>query len=393
MLCAAHRSIVKSTVALLESGGEALTTRFYAMLMHDYPQVIPFFNQAHQGKGDQQRALANGVLMYARHIDELGALGDLVQTIVNKHVALQILPEHYPMVGDCLLRAIREVLGSDIATDAVIEAWGAAYRQLADILMHAEEDCYRSKEIADGGWRGLRRFVVVRRVDESEEITSFYLAPEDGKTILGYQPGQYIGLCLTINGHSLRRQYSLSAAPNAQTYRISVKREPGGKVSTYLHDHLSVGKTIDLMPPSGNFTLAHSDRPLVLISGGVGITPMLAMLDAALSQQRQVIFIHAARHGGVHAFGSRIRALAQVHPQLTHFFCYEQPRDHDPAPDATGYLDRDKLARWLPVSMDIDAYFVGPTPFMKAIKRILQELGVPTAQSRYEFFGPAASLN
>ena len=393
MLSDAHRAIVKSTVPLLESGGEALTTHFYKMLMRDYPQVIPYFNKAHQGSGDQQRALANGVLMYARHIDQLEQLGGLVSTIVNKHVALQILPEHYPMVGDCLLRAIREVLGPEIATDQVIEAWGAAYGQLADILIGAEEGIYAAREIADGGWRGMRKFVVVRRVEESDEITSFYFAPEDGKAILSYQPGQYIGLRVDVDGEEMRRQYSLSAAPNSKMYRISVKREPNGKVSNYLHDRMTVGRTIDLMPPSGEFTLTASDKPLVLISGGVGITPMLAMLDAVLPTRRPVVFIHAARHGGVHAFGKKIADLAQAHPQLQHYFCYEQPREQDPAPHATGYIDRDKLGNWLPASMDVDAYFVGPKSFMKAVKRHLNDLGVPAAQSRYEFFGPASSLD
>lgn len=393
MLSDLHRTIVKSTVPLLESGGEALTTHFYNLLMRDYPQVIPLFNQAHQGSGDQQRALANGVLMYARHIDQLEQLGNLVHSIINKHVALQVQPAHYPMVGDCLLRAIREVLGAEIATDEVIDAWAAAYQQLAGILVDAEESLYESKEQGEGGWRGLRKFVVLRRVDESEEITSFYLAPTNGKAILDYLPGQYIGLCVTVGGHEMRRQYSLSAAPDKRMYRISVKREPGGKVSNFLHDHLTVGNTIDLMPPSGEFTLRHSKRPLVLISGGVGITPMLAMLDAALPDRRPVIFIHAARHGGVHAFRKTIADLSQKHPQLQHFFCYEQPRESDLAPHATGFVDRDKLARWLPASRDVDAYFVGPKAFMKAVKRALHELGVPAAQSRYEFFGPAGSLD
>src|SRR5450830_754639 len=99
MLSDSHRTIVKATVPLLESGGEALTTHFYRLLLRDYPEVLPLFNQAHQANGDQPRALANGILMYARNIDRLEQLGGLVSTIVNKHVALQILPEHYPMVG------------------------------------------------------------------------------------------------------------------------------------------------------------------------------------------------------------------------------------------------------------------------------------------------------
>src|SRR5258708_36539157 len=104
--------------------------------------------------------------MYARHIDQLEQLGGLVSQIVNKHVALNILPEHYPIVGGCLLRAIREVLGAEIATDAVIDAWAAAYQQLADILIGLEEKVYVEKETAHGGWRGTRPFVVARKIHE-----------------------------------------------------------------------------------------------------------------------------------------------------------------------------------------------------------------------------------
>lgn len=395
MLSDNHRAIVKSTVPLLESGGETLTTHFYKMLFRDYPQCIALFNQAHQSSGAQPRALANSILMYARHIDQLEQLGGLVGAIVNKHVALQILPEHYPMVGDCLLRAIREVLGAEIATDEVIEAWGAAYGQLADILIAAEAGVYDANAKTSGGWRDTRKFVVVRRVDESEEITSFYFAPEDGKAILAFTPGQYIGLRVFIDGVEMRRQYSLSTTYQSELplYRISVKREPGGKVSNYLHDHLTIGKQIDLFPPSGEFTLATSDKPLVLISGGVGITPLLAMLEAALPSGRPVYFIHAARHAGVHAFRHKLDELAQAHPQLQRFFCYQQQREQDPAADAYGYLERDLLAGWLPESTDLDAYFVGPKAFMQAIKTHLAALGVPAAQSHYEFFGPAAVLN
>ncbi|MDB5775182.1 MAG: nitric oxide dioxygenase [Herbaspirillum sp.] len=393
MLSDAHRAIVKSTVPLLESGGEALTTHFYRMLLCDYPEVLPLFNSAHQASGEQPRALANGVLMYARHIDRLEQLGDLVATIVNKHVALQILPEHYPMVGGCLLRSIREVLGAEIATDQVIEAWGAAYQQLADILIGLETKVYDDQAQAVGGWRGGRKFVVVRKEKESDEITSFYLNPQDGKMLPAFQPGQYIGLSVTVGGQQMRRQYSLSTTVDSHQYRISVKREPGGKVSNHLHDDVHEHAVLDLFPPSGNFTLTRNDKPLVLISGGVGITPMLAMLEAALPTRRPVYFIHCARHGGVHAFRARIDELAKRHPQLQRFFCYEHPRAQDPSPHATGLLDGGQLKQWMPASPDVDAYFVGPKPFMKAMKRYLREIGVPAAQSRFEFFGPASSLD
>jgi len=121
MISAEHRAIVSSTVPLLEQGGEALTTHFYRILLDEHPEVRPYFNQANQATGEQPRALANGVLVYARHIERLEALGNLVGEIISKHVSLRIRREHYPVVGASLLRAIREVLGADIATDAVLE--------------------------------------------------------------------------------------------------------------------------------------------------------------------------------------------------------------------------------------------------------------------------------
>lgn len=391
MLNAEQRAIIKATVPLLETGGEALTTHFYQMMLNEYPEVRPLFNQAHQASGDQPRALANGVLMYARHIDQLEQLGGLVGQIINKHVALQILPEHYPIVGRCLLRAIEEVLGTDIATAEVIDAWGAAYGQLADILIGAEENLYKQKEEADGGWRGAREFRLARRVEESLEIVSFYFAPVDGKPVLKAEPGQYIGLRLMIDGAEQRRNYSLSALCDGREYRISVKRESDGKVSNYLHDHLRVGDTLELFPPAGDFTLAASDRPLVLISGGVGITPTLAMLEAALPTGRPVHFIHCARNGQVHAFREWLDTQAARHPQLKRFYCYAEA-DEAAHADAVGLLDQHLLGEWLPRERDVDAYFLGPKLFMAAVKRQLLALGVPEQQTRYEFFGPAAAL-
>ncbi|MDB5731631.1 MAG: globin [Variovorax sp.] len=393
MLTSQQRAIVKSTVPLLESGGEALTTHFYRILLSEYPEVRPFFNQAHQASGDQPRALANAVLMYARHIDRLDQLGGLVAQIVHKHVSLQIEPAQYPIVGTCLLRAIREVLGADIATDEVLAAWGAAYWQLADILIGAEEKVYAETAAAPGGWRGARAFRVARKEAESAEITSFYLVPQDGGTLADFEPGQYLGLRLVVDGQEIRRNYSLSAAPNGRDYRISVKRETGGVASGHLHDAVHEGDVLDVFPPAGEFVLAAGDKPVVLISGGVGITPTLAMLDAALQHQRPVHFIHFARNRKTHAFREAVATRKARHANLQLFYIYdEHAEDEDAAPHATGRVDTDQLAQWLPPSRDVDAYFLGPKPFMRQVKRQLRELGVPESQTRCEFFGPASAL-
>ena len=393
MLTPEQRAIVKSTVPLLEAGGEALTTHFYQIMLAGHPEVRPFFNQANQVSGDQPRALANGVLMYARNIDKLEQLGGLVSQIIHKHVSLQIQPAHYPIVGSCLLRAIREVLGAEVATDAVIDAWAAAYQQLADILIGAEEKIYAETAAAPGGWRGGRAFRVARKEAESAEITSFYLEPQDGAALPDFAAGQYIGLRLVVNGEEIRRNYSLSAASNGQSLRISVKREPGGLASGYLHEKVSVGEVLEVFPPAGDFVLAEGSKPVVLISGGVGITPTLAMLDAALATQRPVHFIHFARNRSVHAFRAAIEARHAKHAQLKRFYVYDEaPQDADPA-QATGLLSSEQLGALMPASRDVDAYFLGPKPFMRRVKKQLRELGVPEAQTRYEFFGPASALD
>lgn len=383
MLTAEQRAIVQSTVPLLEAGGEALITHFYQRLLGEHPELRPLFNQTHQRSGAQPRALAFSVLMYAKHIDRLENLGNLPAQIINKHVALQVQPAHYPIVGQCLLASIREVLGAEVATDAVIDAWAAAYQQLADILIGAEAQAYDRNAQAEGGWRGARAFRVARKQVESTEITSFYLVPVDGGSVLAHLPGQYIGLRLVVDGEELRRNYSLSALANGRELRISVKREAQGRVSRHLHDQVREGDVLDLFPPAGHFTLVESDKPLVLISGGVGITPTLPMLASALATQRPVVFIHCARTPEVQGFRARIDALAEQHPQLQCHYRY----------DATpGRLGAEQLADWLPASRDVEAYFCGPQPFMAAVQQGLRTLGVPPAQIRHEFFGPGQAL-
>lgn len=392
MLSPEQIGLIKATVPLLETGGEALTTHFYRILLDEHPEVRPMFNQAHQASGTQSRALAGAVLMYARFIDRLDQLAPAVPGIVHKHVSLQVQPEHYPIVGQCLLRAIREVLGVETATDAVIDAWAAAYGQLAHMLIAAEEGLYAANARKLDGWRGARRFRVANKVQESEEITSFYLQPADGGGVAGFEPGQYIGLRLLIDGEEVRRNYSLSTVPNGREYRISVKREPNGTASSFLHDRVAIGDTLEIFPPAGAFVLMDSDRPLALITAGVGITPALAMFEAALPARRPIHFIHYARHSGVHAFKEWVQSQSQRHPHVQHFFAYSEPRDGDRA-DAIGLVSCEQLAAWLPAERDLDAYFLGPRPFMRDVRRHLLQIGVPGNQCHYEFFGPAEQLD
>ncbi|MGZ5179892.1 MAG: NO-inducible flavohemoprotein [Ramlibacter sp.] len=393
MLSTQTIAIIKATVPVLQEHGEAITRHFYELMFREHPEVKAFFNEAHQASGTQARALAGAVLAYASHIDRLDEIAPALPRIVQKHAALGILPEHYPIVGKCLLRAIREVLGA-AATDDILAAWGEAYNALADILIGAEEQVYAGNAARAGGWRGERAFRVARREPESELIESFYLAPVDGGPLMAFTPGQYLTLVLCIDGETIRRNYSLSDAPGKPFYRISVKREEGGRASSWLHANAQVGTELRVQAPCGDFLLDQPDdsaRPLVLVTGGVGITPAMSMLEAAAPSGRPIHFIHAARHGGVHAFRDRVNALASAHANVRVLYVYDQPRDDD-TPHETGLLTRDLLAQELPANRDVDLYFLGPKPFMQAVYRIGLALGIARDRLRYEFFGPLEEL-
>ncbi|MFB5192333.1 NO-inducible flavohemoprotein [Alicyclobacillus fastidiosus] len=403
MLSQETRDIIKSTVPVLETHGTAITTRFYQLLFESHPELLNIFNKMNQRKGDQQTALANAVYAAAAHIDHLEDIIPAVKQISNKHRALGILPEHYPIVGENLLKAIKEVLG-DAATDEIIDAWAQAYGVIADAFISVEQEMYREAETQRGGWRGFRPFVVQRRVAESEVISSFYLVPQDGKEIADFLPGQYLTFKVDIPGekYTQRRHYSLSDAPGQGYYRISVKREdgrgdiPAGVVSSYLHNHLNEGDVLYVSAPSGDFVMKKpADKPVVFLSGGVGMTPLVSMVKTLLQEQpgHPVTYVHAAIHGGLHALQEDLNTLAEANPNLRYHVVYEKPSDQDKTHkyfSKEGFIDLDWLKQV--VSADSDFYFCGPTPFMKAMYRALKDWGVPDNQIHFEFFGPQGSL-
>jgi len=383
-------AVIRATVPVLKTHGETITRHFYRKLFAEHPEVREFFNQAHQADGAQPRALAGAVLAYAANIDRLDALKDALPLIIHKHAALGVLPEHYPVVGKCLLAAIAEVLG-DAATPEVLDAWAAAYGQLAELLIAAEESVYRANAAQPGGWRGPREFRVARKVIESDVITSFHLVPVDGGELARFTPGQYVTLLLEIGGQKVRRTYSLSDAPGQPHYRISVKREPNGVASNHLHDRVKEGDVLKLLPPCGSFTLVDAPRPLVLLTAGVGITPALSMLNAAAATGREIVFIHAARNARVHAFADHVRELARRFRNVRTCFVYEEAESGH-LPDVVGRVTPDVLGSHLPADRDVDLYFLGPKGFMAGALKAARALGVPAAQVRYEFFGPLEAL-
>ncbi len=217
-------AIVKATVPALNAHGLDIVHEMYSRMFQN-SEIRDLFNQSHHGDASSQpRALAGAILAYAGNIDNLGALAPAVERIAQKHVGLQILPEHYPHVGEALLGAIKAVLG-DAATDEVLEAWGEAYWFLANILMARENRIYDEQKVADGGWNGWRDFRIEEIIRESSTISSFVLRPVDGGPVMEHKPGQYLTFWFEIDNQApIKRNYSISSATNGKTYRISVKR-------------------------------------------------------------------------------------------------------------------------------------------------------------------------
>ncbi|MES2935577.1 MAG: NO-inducible flavohemoprotein [Pseudomonadota bacterium] len=399
MLNQQTRDLVKATAPILKVHGLVLTKHFYARMFDHNPELKSMFNQGNQQSGSQQQSLALAVAAYAENIDDPSVLVPVLKMVANKHVSLGIRAEHYPIVGKHLLASIKVVLG-DAASDELINAWALAYGQLADLLIGFEQAIYQEAASQQGGWTAWRGFKVTQKIVESDEITSFYLQPADGGGVPDYRAGQYVSVKVFVPALGIYqpRQYSLSSAPNGRYFRISVKRElggnikPEGMVSNILHSSVHEGAIIEVSPPMGDFYL-HEDRDtsVVLLSAGVGITPTLAMLEQLVEKKsaRKIRFIHACRHGGVHAFKKRLQLLSGQHSPLKSHVFYEQPRHEDTVNQDAYTAGRINIADRADdvILQDADYYLCGPIPFMQAQLTHLKKLGVLQDRIHLEAFG------
>ncbi|WP_417507412.1 NO-inducible flavohemoprotein [Marinomonas gallaica] len=397
MLSQTHIDTVKATIPVLASAGTAITEHFYKRMFTHNPELKDVFNMSHQATGRQPAALFNAIAAYATHIDNLEVLTGAVMRIAHKHTSFNIQPNQYPIVGHHLIETLRELLG-DAFTPDIEEAWGAAYQQLADLFIQIEGDLYKANAAKQGGWDDFRTFRVAKKHPESELVTSFVLEPTDGGAVVDYVPGQYLGIKLHPSNHEFDeiRQYSLSTAPNGKSYRISVKRElsdvKNGVVSNYLHESVQEGDEVALMPPAGDFHYQERERPVVLISAGVGLTPMNSMLDtlAAQGSKNPIFYLHACRNPQQHSFAEHVASLADT-LALTYYTWYETDAPENADHVLAGQMQLAQVAEVLPLA-EGDFYLCGPVGFMMFAKEQLLSLGVSDDRIHYEVFGPHQSF-
>lgn len=391
MLDAQTIATVKATIPLLVETGPKLTAHFYDRMFAHNPELKEIFNMSNQRNGDQREALFNAIAAYASNIDNLPALLPAVEKIAQKHTSFQIKPEQYNIVGSHLLATLDEMFSPG---QEVLDAWGKAYGVLANVFIGREAEIYQQNASKTGGWEGTRAFRIVKKTPRSQLITSFELEPVDGQPVADYQPGQYLAIWLKPEGFEYQeiRQYSLTRKADGKTTALRLNarkavRFPAGCIT------MPAKAMWSIWPPRRDFFLnVKPQTPVTLLSGGVGQTPMLAMLDALAKSghQGQVNWFHAAENGDVHAFADEVKALGAALPAFTSHVWYRTPTEAD---RQAGRFDSEGLMDLAAVADNIrdpqmQYYLCGPVAFMQFAAKQLVELGVNKDNIHYECFGP-----
>ncbi|KAK1255693.1 hypothetical protein MKX07_007952 [Trichoderma sp. CBMAI-0711] len=401
--------LVRDTIPALTEHGERITTTFYRNMLADHPELHNYFNTVNQANGRQPRALTAIILSFANNINHITELIPKMERMCQKHCSLGIQPEHYDIVGKYLIAAFGEVLGPAM-TPSVQIAWNKAYWLLAKMLIGREAQLYHDWQ----HWQGWRRFRIEQKVEESDDIYSFYLVPEDGKQLPSFLPGQYVSVRVQVPDKDYKqlRQYSLSEQPRPDYYRITVKRDRGsqtvrppsyltdsfgenpGVVSNVLIDQKKAGDIIELTHPAGEFfldTYNTSNAPLVLISAGVGVTPMVSILNSVIEKQpnRQISWVQGSRDSI--PFFLHIRKIARDKPNVKTNIFKTRLAESDLAGvtyDHDARIDLDKVKAedlWLG-NASTEYFICGPEQFMMEMAKRLREFGVGSERIKLELF-------
>ena len=364
---------------------------------------LPALLVAHHRPGFYLRVITEG---------QVEAGDPIVRTLVGRH-ALSVAD-----IDALLYLPGRDVdrLRAAVDIPALSPGWQQSFHELLDAARTGTPAGAPPVGV-EPGWPGFRRLRVTRLVAESSTVTSVYLAAEDGEALPRPMAGQYVTLRAVGAGDPPPvRSYSLSSPPGADTYRISVKREPGGVVSSYLYAHLRARSVVDVAAPRGEFVLTDEATPVLLISAGIGVTPVLAMLHqlVAAESSRDVWWIHTARDAREHAFADEahqlLQALSRAHERVFYTSAESGPAESAPAesgpaesgPAESGPAETGPVVRGRPtlaalaglgLPVDATAYLCGPASFMADMGDILTRLGIAPDRVHTELFGALPPIN
>ena len=386
-------AVVKATAATVAGIADEATVLFYRDMFEAHPELLNIFNQANQAIGEQPKALAASVVAFAVNLIDPDArdFTPIMQRIAHKHVALGIQPSQYLIVGHYLIGAVAKVLG-DAATPEIAAAWDEVYWLFATALIAEEARLYA--EAGTDPDVPYRPYRVVERFEESDEVSSLLLSPVSGQ-VPSHHTGQYVSLAVDLpDGFRQPRQYTISSGPRGDSLRVTIKRvrgingTPDGRVSTWLHENATPGTILDVSQPAGDVILDESDKPLVLVSAGIGITPVAAIMEDLSRRQpeRTVRLFHADKTHNHHALYDSLRRQVLAMSDARAQNWYEEGAEDAPTlhPARPGFMDLSDVE--LPTQAEV--FMCGPLPFMQIARRTLMKQGVAADSIHYEVFGP-----
>ncbi|NGV57637.1 nitric oxide dioxygenase [Staphylococcus aureus] len=379
MLTEQEKDIIKQTVPLLKEKGTEITSIFYPKMFKAHPELLNMFNQTNQKRGMQSSALAQAVMAAAVNIDNLSVIKPVIMPVAYKHCALQVYAEHYPIVGENLLKAIQDVTGLE-EHDPVIQAWAKAYGVIADVFIQIEKEIYDQMM-----WIGFKPFKITNIKQESEDIKSFTVETEE-YDFSEFTPGQYITVDVSSDKlpYRAKRHYSIvSGEKNHLTFGVKrdVTTEHEGEVSTILHDEIKEGDMINLAAPVGGFVLENTTEPQLFLGSGVGVTPLVAMYEAASAKGLDTQMVQVAENEQHLPFKDNFNSIASH---------YDNAKLYTHLKDKQGYIGTEELQAFLANKPEI--YICGGTKFLQSMIEALKSLNYDMDRVHYETFIPRLSV-
>ncbi|HDC6064661.1 TPA: nitric oxide dioxygenase [Staphylococcus aureus] len=379
MLTEQEKDIIKQTVPLLKEKGTEITSIFYPNMFKAHPELLNMFNQTNQKRGMQSSALAQAVMAAAVNIDNLSVIKPVIMPVAYKHCALQVYAEHYPIVGGNLLKAIQDVTGLE-EHDPVIQAWAKAYGVIADVFIQIEKEIYDQMM-----WIGFKPFKITNIKQESEDIKSFTVETEE-YDFSEFTPGQYITVDVSSDKlpYRAKRHYSIvSGEKNHLTFGVKrdVTTEHEGEVSTILHDEIKEGDMINLAAPVGGFVLENTTEPQLFLGSGIGVTPLVAMYEAASAKGLDTQMVQVAENEQHLPFKDNFNSIASH---------YDNAKLYTHLKDKQGYIGTEELQAFLANKPEI--YICGGTKFLQSMIEALKSLNYDMDRVHYETFIPRLSV-
>lgn len=386
-------AVVAATAEVVAAHADEITKTFYPDMFATHPGLLNVFNVANQAIGEQPKALAASVVAFAVNLIDPDApdITPMMQRIAHKHVSLGIRAPEYTIVGRHLMKAIGTVLG-DAVTPEIANAWDEVYWLFGTALIAEEAKLYAlGGTDPDQPWRDYR---VVERFEEADEVFSLLIAPVQGQ-VPSHHTGQYVAIAVDLPGGTRQpRQYTISSGPRGDSLRVTIKRvrgvdgTPDGQVSGWLHENAQPGTILQVSQPAGDVVLDDSDSPVVLVSAGIGITPVAAILEDLSRRQpdRTVRLYHADKSHEHHVLYAALRRQVLAMSDAKAQNWYEEAAEDAPTlhPAQPGLMDLSAVE--LPEGAQV--FMCGPLPFMQQARHTLIARGVPSENIHYEVFGP-----